>query len=597
VERHVLRRAGYVAGGLVVIAGAVIVLRNTDTPSSQKAPPPPPSVQTTVREYADAGILAPQPGTKPATPADVRLIPGSHRLQATWTKSPEAAGYEVRLGDKTKLVTDNAVQFNGLDDNTEYELQVRAMDSFGQRSDTATQRSRPGGKTPDESAYSLIDHFDGPTVPDSTRWRLANNAACARMSRGVGEDSKHLVISAACGTDSVALRSRTPLQLAPNGPELGRVMIETDAPGDSGEMTVDLVPGPADLIETSPRGGIPPGTIRLKVTPDSVGAAGYVAIPIDRLHDGISTRWEFVVDVDGIEVRRNGSLLGQIPVVPQWTEATPLFEFTGPPNGLNFVTIDAIGLSSSRTPVYVPPPRITTTAPTTAVTTPVPGQLGGQLRMTIRSSYGQDLPGPFTVQVAGQTFPVRPAVAGQPFESGLRYPVVTDLPATVLLTSGRSELPIQVHSADPDLSPQVQHADIELVPDPAHPVAAKEPPMEPVQRPRPVLGSVTAALLDASGSKIENGRASPSGRVVLEIVMAGGTDMASLAGIEVWVDNKRIAGIPANRDGPGVAGKWRLALNTTSFQPGVRDVEVKAISTDGVTSPQLTSLTWSVPAS
>jgi hypothetical protein len=598
VERRLLRRAAYAAGGLVVLAGAVVALRNADTPSTQKAATPPP-VQTTVKEYADDGVLAPQVSGRPSTPKDLRVVPGPHRLQVTW--NADAPGYDVELranGDvqRTKLVTDTAAQFDGLDD-VEYEVQVRAVDAFGQRSDPAVKKDRPVTWRPDESRYGIVDHFDGQFVPSASLWRLANNAACARMARGAGDDSRRLVISAACGSESVALRSRTPLRLAQNASELGRLMIETDAPGTDGELAVDLVPGPADLIETSSRGGLPPGTIRIRVTPTALEIVGTQPIPLAKSHNGISARWEFVFGSDGIHVLRDGTLLGSAPVVPAWTEATPLFSFTGPANGLNFVGVDAVGISGRNTPNLVMPPRVTTTTGSPAAgTQPVGGQIGGQLRMTIRSYYGQTIPGPFSVEVAGRTFPAQPAVAGQVFEPGVRFPLVVDLPADAILTNDRGELAVGVHSADPAKAPQVQHADIELTAEPNTLSMYSMPEPERLRRPRPVLAGVTAALLDAAGGAIENGKPSPRGRVVLEVTLAGSGDLAGVAGVEVWVDDKRIAGIPANHDGPGVAGRFRLALNTSAFQVGVRNIDIKAISTDPGASPQLTSIPWQIPS-
>jgi hypothetical protein len=372
-------------------------------------------------------------------------------------------------------------------------------------------------------------------------------------------------------------------------------MIETDAPGPAGEMYVDLVPGPADLIETSDRGGPPPGTIRARITEKAVEISGAQPIPIEPLRNGISVRWEFALSAGGIQVWRNGNLAGVANVVPTWTEATPLFEFTGPPNGLTFVAIDAIGLSNAGTPPFVPPPRVST-AQSVAASAPVPAQLGGQLRLTIRSSYGEQMPGPFTVELNGGTFPLRPSVPGQQFESGLRYPVVADVPAAALMVSDRNELGIKVHSGNPDLAPQVQHADIELIPDPAHPVTSLTAEAEPIDRPRPVLATATAVLLDAAGGKIENSTASPRGRVVLDIALDGSGIMAGLAGVEIWVDDKRIAGLPANHDGPGITGHWRVALNTGSFAPGVRNVELKLISVDGGTQPQFTTVAWHIPS-
>jgi hypothetical protein len=111
-----------------------------------------------------------------------------------------------------------------------------------------------------------------------------------------------------------------------------------------------------------------------------------------------------------------------------------------------------------------------------------------------------------------------------------------------------------------------------------------------------MVAPVKAAMLDAAGGKIENGRPSPRGRVVLDVTMAGSDVQAGLAGIEIWVDNKRVAGVPTNRDGPAVTGHWRIALNAVAFQPGVRNLEVKAISTDSNVPAQFTSITWQIPA-
>ncbi|MEV4311241.1 hypothetical protein [Actinocrispum sp. NPDC049592] len=595
MERRLLQRAGYVVGGLVLVTGAVVALRNSDTPTAQKPPPPPP-VQTTVRDYADEGVLVPQPGAKPAPPKDLRVVSGAHRLQAIWTPDKDMAGYEVQVHgdrfDKTKLVIGSAAQFDNLPGGGLFTVSVRAVDVFGQRSGSATQDGQPAGSYPDESFYPLIDQFDGKVVPDPARWQLAYNAACAHMTRGAGEDARRMVISAACGNESVALRSRTPLRL---NNKAGRVMIETDAPGAAGEMTLDLVPGPADLIETTTRSGPPPGTLRVRITPTSLEVPGAQPIQIDPLQTGLSTRWEFALAADGIRVWRNGSLVGSGPAVPAWNEATPLFSFTGPANGLTFVAIDALGLSNADTPAFVPPPRITTTPRPSAAAVKMPGQLGGQLRMTIRSSYGEAMPGPFTVTIGQQTFPAEPAVAGQQFESGLRFPVVANLPADAVVVNDRNELSLQLHSATPNLAPQLVHAALELVPDPAMPVKVTTAD-EPMERPKPTLPLTTATLLDASGGKIESGHASPRGRVILDITTTADGPVAGLAGVEVWVDNKRIAGLATNRDGPGIGGHWRLALNTAGFPPGIRDLELKAISTDGVTSPQFTTIPWQIPS-
>ncbi|MET0135397.1 MAG: fibronectin type III domain-containing protein [Kibdelosporangium sp.] len=580
MERSRRQRAGYIAGGLMVFAGAVFVLRNADTPSEQQPRTPP--AQTSVREQADEGVLLPQSGARPATPGGLKVVPGPSRLQVQWDQRPEIAGYDVRLaGQRTKLTTGDAIQFDGLDNNAEYQVEVRAVDAFGQRSEPVTSKNRPDTKRPDESRYPLVDHFNGLVVPDPARWRLANNAACAKMGRGAGDDRGRLVVSAACGKESVAVRSRTPLRIENDNGELGRLMIETDAV----DLGLDLVPGPVDLIDTPP-----PGSVSVRITPQQIVLPGVAPIPVR--NNGLSVRWEFVLRTEGLQVWRDGFLVGLSPVVPTWTEATPLLSFTGPANGVNFVGIDAIGLSTAETPDFVPPPRVTVASPRGGPPVPIKGVLGGQLRITIQTGYGT-VPEPFTVRVGSRTFPTRPAVAGQPYEPGKRYPLVADLPADALeMTSERRELVAVVQG---DRRTVTQHIDIELRRDPASSMLETPKEGERVARLRPTLAMVAGALLNAAGEKIENGRASPRGRVVLEVTATGQGPLAGLAGIEVWVDNRRVAGLPADREGPGVTGKWRLALNAGTLQPGVHNLELKAISTEDGTSPQFASISWQVP--
>jgi Fibronectin type III domain len=585
-----------VTGALVLVAGAVVVLRNTDAPTEGKPPPPTP-VQTTVRAFAGQGALAPQPGSRPEQPTDLTIVAGPHRLQVSW--SGKTPGYEVRLRDeggvlRNQLVAGNAVQFDGLEDSAEYQVEVRAVDSFGQRSDPSASRQRPNSNRPDESKYALIDRFDHALVPDPARWRLASNAACARMSRGVGDDSHRLVIGARCGKDPVALRSRTPLLLKEIGGELGRMMIETDYPAAGGELLLDLVPGPVDLIDDH----LPPGTLRVKIMPESVTLPGAEPVAIPR-RTGLSSRWELVLRTDGLSLWRNGSKIAGSTYVPTWTSATPLFGFAGPPNGLSYVGVDTIGLSSADTPVFVAPPRITATEPGQAAKTEqVAGVLGGQLRMTVRTNLREPMT-PFTVEIAGREFPARPAVDGHVFAPSFRFPLVADLPADALVLSGeRRELRITVRGATATISPVVQHAELELIADPAGRPSTDQaqPAPEPAERPRLTLAALSTTFLDASGRKIESDRLAVRGRVVLEVLAEGTAMQAGLAGIEVFVDNQRIVGIPTTADGPGVAGQWRIALNSGAFSPGPHTLEVKAISTDPNVAPAQATTTWSVPS-
>ncbi len=279
------RRLAVVLAGLVLVGGAVTALRLTGGPPNSAAPPPPPPLPTVIKPYSAVGVLAPKPGDPPAQPTHLTLHPGPHRLLATWSPAAGAAGYEIRWGDElVKLVAEPDAELNGLADDADTDVQVRSVDGFGQRSApaTATGRAQPDG--PPGADNALVDHFDGAQVPDPKLWRLTSSSNCAQATRGTGEDGRRMVILSECGRTSATLRARAPFRpdpTAPNG-ELGRFTIDTEAPGESGEVDLDLVPGPVDMLDGStndPIGGtttgaanvdpfLPPGTVRVRIGGD-----------------------------------------------------------------------------------------------------------------------------------------------------------------------------------------------------------------------------------------------------------------------------------------------------------------------------------------
>jgi hypothetical protein len=75
------------------------------------------------------------------------------------------------------------------------------------------------------------------------------------------------------------------------------------------------------------------------------------------------------------------------------------------------------------------------------------------------------------------------------------------------------------------------------------------------------------------------------GRLVFDLVLSGrpGAPLAGLAGFTVRVDDQRVAAVPTDRAGPGVAGRYRLALNTAGFSAGPHMIEVRLFGTSGET--------------
>ncbi|TDQ04880.1 hypothetical protein EV186_101841 [Labedaea rhizosphaerae] len=638
-----------------MLGGAIIALRSPETPGTSQPPPRP--AQTSVSKYAAEGVVLPEPGPKPPRPGPVVVTPGPHRLLARWDASPApttVAGYEVRWGrpgalNSTRLVAEPQVQLDGLDDGVTYGIEIRNVDMFGQRSAPVAVSGTPGTQ-PDPTAYTFVDRFDGQAVPDPTNWRFASPGACGRATRGDGSDTKRLVISANCGSASVALRARAPFKLAGG---VGSVVIDTDSPSEAGQLMIDLVPGSADLIDGSPSGppkpdkpgvaqadpALPPGTIRVLITskPDdrsqpkpvttvqvltapNVHRNGHVVskiAPLPTPRIGENVRWQVSIGKDNISVLRNGVLVGGGDVTPAWQQATALFGFVGPSGGFR-AGVAVIGFTGAPTapPVALAAPTVRTSRTvqqTGMVLAPAPAGTmiqdvqAAQLRMSLLPQADQSiksLDGTLSVDVGGKRVLATPAVRGQPLKRGVRYPVVALIPKEALVLSGDPQvLDVGVSSnvQQKGLATRVEFSEIELYAAPGvtpPPVAAPKDP--PLPRPRPAVARAEAQMLGATGQPIPEGATAVPGRVLVDVHLNGSAaqriagEVAGLGGIEIRLDGRKIAAFPTTVDGPGVGGQWRLPLTTNQFGAGPHIIEVRAVGVDAETLYASTVLSFTV---
>ncbi|GLZ40715.1 hypothetical protein [Actinokineospora sp. NBRC 105648] len=636
-----VRRIAAIVAGLVLLGGAIVVLRTPPEDPSQATPRPVPPPQTTVREFAGEGVVTPAPGAKPEPPSKIVTKSSLGTLQLWWgtavaevAEPKGAAGYEVRWGhagtnEYTRLVAQPTTQLDGLENSAPYDIEIRTIDSYGQRSKPAKTTATPQ-EAEDKTPWSFRDTFTDRVTPDPVNWRFFSTTDCGRATTGGGSDGKRLIVSAQCGAEPVGLRARAPFRLrdAPADGELGRFVVVTDHPSLGGELLVDLVPGPADLIDGSPNGSpkpdrpglaqdnpaLPPGTIRVRVAarddttdvqvlvaPGTPRMGTAVATqPVPTAQVGLSVRWEVVLRTDGVQVLRDGVVVGGGDVVPAWREATALVGLLGGGSGL-YAGINLIGFVGAPTavPVLVVPPPVDAGPVVVAADaglsttggTPLPGTRGGQVRLTLIPQNGPKDPADdtFTVEIGGANFPARPAVAGQPMTRGVRYPVVADVPPEALvLGKDGNTLPIRVHGPvrRAQAATRVVSASVELVaPEGAVSPAAGSGTDVPLPRTKPALARPGATLFDAAGKPITEGAKVPSGRVVLEVRTDGpagqrvGGELAGVAGVEVRLDGQRIAGIPTVADGPGVGGVWRLALTTNGLTGGNHSFEIRLIGT------------------
>jgi hypothetical protein len=660
VERRHLAAA---LAGLVLVGGAVVLLRVTGQTQLPLGPPPIPPPPTSLNSYVAPGVLVPTPGPPPAAPGRLTMTPGPHRLQVTWGSATPgghdpagAAGYDVRWGSggklsHDKLVAEPAVELDGLADNALTTVQVRTIDSFGQRSGPRTVTGRPRADT---GRYAFVDDFDGPVVPDPRLWRLSSQDDCSNAGRDSGADDQ-LLITDSCQGAQLTLRARTPFRLGAPGAsgELGRFTIDTDAPGEDGELDLDLVPGPVDQLDESAPGpppqpapnlaeddpDLPPGTIRVQINttigPSAASVQVLVApgtprtaantMPLAAVPPpltGISVRWEVVLRTDGVQVLRNGVLVAAGNVVPSWTSATALVGFGGPLTGELDAGVNLIGFSGAPTsaPPLLAAPNVSPGAAALNVNTPVTpavhglpavgGTSGGQLRLTVLAVAGSPQtpvwngtgPQPsFDVEVDGQRFPAQAAIPGTPLLSAVRYSLIAQLPADVLVPQAGS-IPVTVLTNLPSGGPtsfEVVAGELELTlaPGTAPTVPRPSAPAPPLPG---QLAMPTATLLDAGGLPLPLNQQLPPGRVVLDIVMDGPGgerlegQIGGLAGFDVWLDGTKLATVPTALDGPGVAGQWQIALDTGTMPTGQHTIDVHGFSTDRSIQYVTSSVTFTV---
>jgi hypothetical protein len=634
-------RVAVVLAGVLVVGGAVVALRLSGGTPGPDATAPPPPAPTVVKPYSADGVLVPTAGPPPARPGRVTVTAGPHRLQLAWgTALPGghdpagAAGYDVRWTGHDLLVAEPFAELGGVDPGAATQVQVRSVDSYGQRSAPVTVTGRALRYPPAGADDAFVDDFTGPPSGDGRRWELFADSQCAQAGRGTGANGNRLMILNQCGQTSATLAARTPLRLghAANG-ELGRFTVDTDSPGENGELDIDLVPGQVAMIDgsandpvTATKPGVaviddnlPPGTIRVRIAvsgdadppADTVQVAAGPGTPrvppvavrphaIPAPRAGISVRWDVVLRTDGVQVLRDGALVGAGDVVPQWTTAEPLLEFSGSNLDPERDDINMIGYGGAptSTPPLVAAPRLTYAgfpvvtpgAATKAIDSTATGPGSAELRMTVVVSPNSSDPSvtlhgsapKFAVQIGDHTYLATPAVPGTVLLPEVRYPLVARIPADALHAASL-QLTLVV-DAPTGYAAQVQLtvADLDVVAGPGHravPVLRSD--ADPQQ---PQLAGLSVQVLDASGQPPPDGKL-PRGRAVLDVRMDGGDtqrttgEIAGLAGFEVLLDDKKLVGVPTVVDGPGVGGDWQIAFATGDETAGPHSVDVRAYST------------------
>ncbi|TWP51535.1 hypothetical protein FKR81_15165 [Lentzea tibetensis] len=564
------RRRVVIVAAAVALVGGVVILRTVGAGDDLKQPKKPPP--TALTAYAVDGVLIPSTKDRPHSPANPVTSPGHHRLKVRW--DGDAPGYEVRWGGNVRFVTRQAIQLDGLENEKEQQLEIRAVDAFGQRSEPVTAKGTPRA---DNAQYAFVDRFDGPNSPDPTRWRFAKRTDCARATPGDGDDHQRLVVSSNCATNVVSLRSRAPFVRA----EESRFVVETDAPNSGGQLLLDLVPGPVSIQPDE----VLPQAVRLAVTTDASGNSLVELFPngtsksLPQAPPGLSSRWELVITPSGIRAERDGQVVATSPFVPPWQEATALVGVAALAGDRTRAGIDLVGFRGGATkpPELGPTPdlNVDVNIPRPAPEPKLPGVSGGHLRLVIVPAEAMD-PN-MKVLFGGAEVTLRPALPGIEWQAGIEYPAIADLPPEAITEPIRASLTSATRV-------QVTHADVELTPTPGSSHPPPSTPTEPLSGQHTRLAQPRAELLDATAQPVPQGEGLARGRLVLEVRMDSlASAVSGLAGFDVRMDDTRIATVATAADGPGVGGRWRISLNTSTLSTSPHTIEIRAFSTDSET--------------
>ena len=219
--------------GVIGVALAVIVLRQTQETAPNARGNVPTTFRpapTTVEKRAEPGIVLPEAGEPPAGVDSVQADAGDGRLRVRWGRAvtghnpDRATGCQVSWGqngnlDRHMLVAAPELELRGLTNGTEYAVEVRSVDAYGQRSEPVRGTGIPakGKADPWSDAFTgMHDDFrgaGGTLVPDPAKWavqRTGNN--CLRSGKGEGEEAGRLVLGLQCGSTAAGPRPRGPLQ-------------------------------------------------------------------------------------------------------------------------------------------------------------------------------------------------------------------------------------------------------------------------------------------------------------------------------------------------------------------------------------------------
>jgi hypothetical protein len=606
---------------LAAVVGAVVALRATDdrdgSPEDTEAKP------ITIERFADSTVVLPAAGPPPAAPGQVLATVDTGHMRLSWadglpggTAPERATGYEVRWHrpggpTDTRLVSTPDTLLTGLTDDVRYDVEVRSVDAYGRRSAPARTSAVPRRADPTwrDGLTGMLDEFTEPlsTRESGSAWHLSGRGECRSTLSGAGPAVGQL-IETGCGSAPTVLRARQPLRLtAPAGDRgvLGRVAVVTDAAATGGQLTIDLVAGPADLVgavssrTTADRDPtLPAGTVRVVIDADrasvvaapdvpSLPASGLTPVPAPLRGPGVPHLFEVELTTGGVLAYQDGLLVAVGPVRPSWSAATVLLGMRGPGRTVQ-VHVAAFGFTGERTTqpdvVEVPltPATDRVVGPTEATSSGgfsadvLRGAASARVVTTVSLTEGLDASG-LVVQLGSLTLPAHPVTAVPTGTAGAALTVAADVPLPLAEASS-----FVVRGAGTTAGAAVVDSYLEIVPGPDWRPPPGDGPVPPPEPATDQLPDLDVTLTDVSGTPLTLSVVPRDSQLVIRVDLRADLAqwrtgaVAGVAGVEITMDDKLIGALPTAEDGPGVAGSYTFSVRVGSLPRGTHVLIVRA---------------------
>lgn len=545
-------------GGLVLLGGAIAVLRD------ESAPPRPQAFERFLAENVEHVPDARRADTP--TGLDLTAVDRTS-LRATWTAADGIGhgGFEVRWNGRTRLVQGTETELTDLDANADVQVEVRALDAMGNRSDPVTARAVPRLAYTDAWLDGLVvpvDVFDGPESLTPRRWRVLDhgNADCLGLRPFNGER-----LEITC--DGVDLQSNVPLRFGPPAPDgsTARVALVTDGPvghrPDQAEVLIALLPDPAHDLGALAR-PFPPDAVVLRITP--FGAQFFRGdVPAETSGTyppptpGVRHRWELRVTPDAVVASRDGVEVASTPARPTWTTARVRLAFRQTRGTL----VDTFGIGGL--PGHPVPASVVPLGPGTdesgaaSLGNVADSRTADASSVRVVASVVAERPAPITVELGTRSAPA----VSMPPDRGLD----PSRPSTVY-----ADFPLP----SPDRNPRIRlRSDGRVTVVDAHLVIAdgpdaRHPPPRLADRvvPAPQVPSLAVSV-------VQEGKV----RLAVELTDVRAREVAAVKGVEVDLDGERIVTLPTNGS---VGGRHEFLIDPADLAGGRHELRASVLPVD-----------------